>query len=195
MTWYVVDGMDGCGKTTCADIIKRKLESEGRRVFLVTHPDTGCLAGRLENAYLHKEGKLFKLLSTLFYIIDVLESLAHMTVHRKDYDDFIFVRYLMAVAYLPERLQKKAYRIISGILPMPDEAILVDVDAETSMRRILERGEDLEAFENMDDLTRVRNSMLSLSEGWTVVDNSSPMDDVKARLEEHVDGVLRGLSR
>ncbi len=39
MAWYVVDGMDGCGKSTCADVIRDKLAGEGRRVFMVTHPN------------------------------------------------------------------------------------------------------------------------------------------------------------
>ena len=192
MAWYVVDGMDGCGKSTCADIICDKLTREGRKVFMVTHPNQGCLVGRLENAFLHKEGKLCKILSTVFYILDVLRSLAIMGFYRKRYDDFIFVRYLMAVAYLPKGLQRKAYHAISRILPMPDDPILIDVDAETSMKRILERGEDLEAFENPEDLRQVCESMRSLSDGWTVIDNSLPMDQVKALLEGHVEDVLRG---
>ncbi len=192
MAWYVVDGMDGCGKSTCADVIRDKLAGEGRRVFMVTHPNQGCLVGRLENAFLHKEGKLCKILSTVFYILDVLRSLAMMRLYRKRYDDFIFVRYLMAVAYLPKGMQRKVYSAISKILPMPDDPILIDVDAETSMRRILERGEDLEAFENPEDLRQVCESMRSLSDGWTVIDNSLPMDQVKALLEDHVEDVLRG---
>ncbi|MBO4568437.1 MAG: deoxynucleoside kinase [Candidatus Methanomethylophilaceae archaeon] len=191
MTWFVVDGMDGCGKSTCADIIEDKLKRENHEVFKVTHPDQGCLVGRLENAYLHKEGRLCKILSTVFYILDVLDSLAKMRVHRKEYNDFIFVRYIMAVAYLPKGLQEKAYTLISKVLPMPDELILVDVDAETSMSRILGRGEALEAFENLEDLKQVRESMLSLSDGWTVIDNSRPLDEVRRQIEDHVDGILR----
>ena len=190
MTWYVVDGMDGCGKSTCADILCERLESKGRRVRVFTHPDVGCLFGRLERGFLLKEGKLCKILATAFFILDALDSVFKMRLSSKKYDDFIFVRYLMSVAYLPEDKYEKAYRVIKKLFPMPDEFILVDVDAETSMRRIESRGEDLEAFENMKDLRDTRRKMLSLSDGWFVVDNTRSLDDVRKVIEGHADETL-----
>ncbi|MBR6204494.1 MAG: thymidylate kinase [Candidatus Methanomethylophilaceae archaeon] len=193
MTWYVVDGMDGCGKSTCAELLKEKLESEGRRVRLFSHPDSGCLFGRLEYGYLLKEGRLAKMLATVFFILDAVDSLFKMRLSSRKYDDFIFVRYLMSVAYLPDGIYRKAYRIIKKLFPMPDEFILVDVDAETSLRRIEARGEERESFENMDDLVRTREKMLSLSDGWFVVDNTLPLEEVKRLIEDHASAVLSGM--
>ncbi len=190
MTWYVVDGMDGCGKTTCAEFLKEKLESEGRRVFMVSHPDRSCLAGRLEYGYLHKEGKLAKILSTLFFILDAVNSIFRMRIGSRKYDDFIFVRYLMSVAYLPDGIYRKAYGPITKLFPMPDEFILVDVDAETSLRRIMERGEELESFENIEDLSHIREKMLSLSEGWHVIDNTRGFEEVRSSVSDIADSAL-----
>ncbi len=190
MTWYVVDGMDGCGKSTCADILKDRLEAEGHKVRVFSHPAKSCLFGMLENGYLLKEGKLAKILATIFFILDAVDSLFKMRFSSKKYDDFIFVRYLMSVAYLSDGSYKKAYKVIKKLFPMPDDFILVDVDAETSMRRIEARGEDLETFENMDDLTRTRNKMLSLSEGWFVVDNTLPLEEVRRLIDDHASEVL-----
>ena len=190
MTWYVVDGMDGCGKSTCADILKERLESKGRRVRMFSHPDSGCQFGRLEYGYLLKEGRLAKMLATVFFILDAVDSLLRMRLSSRRYDDFVFVRYLMSVAYLPDGSYRKAYRIIRKLFPMPDDFILVDVDAETSMKRIEARGEDREAFENMDDLVRTREKMLSLSDGWFVVDNTLPLEDVRRLIEDHVEEVV-----
>ena len=190
MTWYVVDGMDGCGKSTCADILKERLESKGRRVRMFSHPDSGCLFGRLEYGCLLKEGRLAKMLATVFFILDAVDSLLRMRLSSRRYDDFVFVRYLMSVAYLPDGSYRKAYRIIRKLFPMPDDFILVDVDAETSMKRIEARGEDREAFENMDDLVRTREKMLSLSDGWFVVDNTLPLEDVRRLIEDHVEEVV-----
>ena len=190
MTWYVVDGMDGCGKSTCADILKERLESKGRRVRMFSHPDSGCLFGRLEYGYLLKEGRLAKMLATVFFILDAVDSLLRMRLSSRRYDDFVFVRYLMSVAYLPDGSYRKAYRIIRKLFPMPDDFILVDVDAETSMKRIEARGEDREVFENMDDLVRTREKMLSLSDGWFVVDNTLPLEDVRRLIEDHVEEVV-----
>lgn len=48
MVWYVVDGMDGSGKTTAADMLASELRSQGRRVLMISHPNTDTLVGRLE---------------------------------------------------------------------------------------------------------------------------------------------------
>jgi dTMP kinase len=58
------------------------------------------------------------------------------------------------------------------------------------MKRIESRGEELETFENMEDLTRTREKMLSLSEGWLVVDNTLPLEEVKRIIHDHAAEVI-----
>lgn len=191
MTWYVVDGMDGSGKSTVAGILADKLESEGRTVLVIAHPNRAIRIGRLELAFLRGDSRLDVILSTLLYIADVLHSLCVMRGRRgRRYDDVIFVRYIMAVAYLPDGLCGRAYRVIERLLPMPDVKVLVDVDPQTAMDRIRGRGEEMEVFETVERLATVRRRMLSLSDGWTVLDNGSGTDD----LEEQVRGTLFGRS-
>ena len=189
MTWYVVDGMDGSGKSTAAGILADKLESEGRTILVIAHPNRATRIGRLELAFLRGDSRLDVILSTLLYIADVLHSLCVMRGRRgRRYDDVIFVRYIMAVAYLPDGLCGRAYRVIERLLPMPDVKVLVDVDPQTAMDRIRGRGEEMEVFETVERLATVRRRMLSLSDGWTVLDNGSGTDD----LEEQVRGTLFG---
>ena len=189
MTWYVVDGMDGSGKSTAAAILREELESEGRTVLAIEHPNAATVVGRMEQTFLHKDGKLCVILSTIMYVADVLRSLTVMRGRRgRRYDDVIFVRYIMAVAYLPDGLCGRAYRVIERLLPMPDVKVLVDVDPQTAMDRIRGRGEEMEVFETVERLATVRRRMLSLSDGWTVLDNGSGTDD----LEEQVRGTLFG---
>lgn len=181
MTWYVVDGMDGSGKTTSSDLIRKQLESEGRKVLEITHPNDGFFFGRLAARFLCVQGKIATLFSTAFYIVDVLHSLNHKKWHGKEYDDVIFVRYSMAAAYLPSSLCPVAYRIISKVLPVPDVKILVDIEPEIAMERILERGERLEVFETVDKLRKTRDKMLGISEGWYVIDNSGTRENTEAQ--------------
>jgi len=179
MVWYVVDGMDGSGKTTASDFIKEQLTSQGRKVLEITHPNQGSRFGRISSKFLHIESKVSEIVATVFYILDVLGSLRIMKRSKKEYDDIIFVRYIMAVGYLPDKICGTAYRIIENTLPMPDVKIFVDLDAETSMRRIVERGEDLEIFESVEKLNCTRNKMLKLTDGWIVVDNSGTKDSTE----------------
>lgn len=189
MTWYVIDGMDGTGKTTIAEEMKSILESRGRKVLLIEHPDRNKIIGRLESRFLQSDsGKIAKIMTTITFIGDVLGSLTNKWLLDAEYDDFIFVRYIMSVAYLPDALALKAYKLISHILPMPKNRVLVDVDVDTAMNRIGNRGDKTELFENKDDLLRTRRIMRELSQdSWIIIDNSDSRDRLSEKLERIVD--------
>ena len=183
MTWYVVDGMDGCGKSTAGEIVAEELRGRGRRVMLVSHPNFDCVWGRIEDKFLHKDGKLATICTTVLYIMDVVCSLFRCKRKRKEYDDLVFVRYIMAVCYLPEGVVKKGYKVISHILPMPDVKMLIDVDAKTAMSRIEARSEDREAFEQEDKLAAIRAKMhLLTDDGWDVVDNTKGLENTRSQI-------------
>lgn len=153
----------------------------------MTHPNRNRRVGRIEARLLQKEGKAAKVLSIMFYIMDVLMSLWRMRFGKtKGCDDIVFVRYIMAVSYLPDRLYKWAYRMISLILPTPDISILVDVDPVTAMERINDRGETLEIYETVEKLEIVRERMLSLSDEWIVLENSDGVEKLEEQIHSKV---------
>ena len=116
MAWYVVDGMDGSGKSTVAGILKGELEARGRSVLVIAHPNRDTVVGRMELRFLRGDGRLDVIMSTILYVADVLHSLRVMRGRKgRGYDDVIFVRYIMAVAYLPDRMCDRAYGAISRI--------------------------------------------------------------------------------
>lgn len=182
--------MDGCGKSTVADTIRRELESEGRRVLLMEHPNRNLLVGRLERAFLEGNTKVHVIMSTILYIMDVLHSLTYVRGPRgKRYDDIVFVRYSMAAAYLPDSLTELAYDVICHVLPTPDVRILVDIDPDVAMSRIVSRGENLEIFETDEKLRLVRGRMLRIADGWKVVDNSDGIDSMVEQVRRIMAGV------
>ncbi len=192
MTWYVVDGMDGSGKSTTAKILAEELEASGRKVLIMTHPNRGTLTGRLELEFLRRDGKPAVIMSTILYVADILHSIRVMRRRScREYDDIIFVRYIMAVAYLPDRLNRPAYDVIAHVLPMPETKVLVDVEPTIAMDRIRSRGEDLEVFETEERLGKVRDRMLALSEGWIVLHNCSGVEDMREQIRSRVTGVSR----
>ena len=82
--WYVVDGMDGCGKSSAASCITAQLESEGRSVLEITHPNRDTDIGRKEADYLLQEGKYAKIMATVMYIFDVIHSVRVMRKAKKN---------------------------------------------------------------------------------------------------------------
>ena len=191
MTWFVVDGMDGSGKSTIAEMIRCRLESEDRKVLVITHPNRNTPFGRAAEKYLLLESKGAVLISTTLYVLDVLNSLRFKRMHGSDYDDIVFVRYSLAAAYMPEWLFVKAFKLIETVLPDPDIRIIVDADPKIALDRIVSRGEQLEVFETPRRLERTRRRMLMLADSWTKVDNSGSEDESRERVHEILDGISR----
>lgn len=177
MTWYAVDGMDGSGKTTSSDFIRQQLIDEGRKVLEITHPNRSTTFGQAAERYLCRDGKFNVLISTLFYILDVLGSLRFKRKHGREYDDVIFVRYSLAAAYMPEKLCKPIYKVIEMVLPVPDVKIYVDIEPKIALERIYERGEQLETFETEEQLEKTRRKMMLITDSWYKIDNSGTPEE------------------
>ena len=179
MTWYAVDGMDGSGKTTSSDFIRQQLTDEGRNVLEITHPNRDTRCGQTAERYLCEDGKVAVIISTVFYILDVLGSLRYKRKHGKEYDDIIFVRYSLAAAYMPEKLCRPLYKVIEMVLPVPDVKIYVDIEPKIALERIYERGEQLETFETEEKLEKTRHRMSLITDSWIKIDNSGTPEQTK----------------
>jgi dTMP kinase len=183
MRWIVVDGIDGSGKSTCAHWIKDHYSSKGEKVLVRIHP-SGSWAGRVSRKALEGEGGIMRLMATAFFILDVLDSVRRLRIDRKQQDTVVFVRYLMAAAYLPESLAPRGYDFFAKLLPVPERLILVDVGAETAHARIVDRQNAREMFEDVESLRKVRRKVLALAQrgGWRVLDNEALEEQAKASL-------------
>ena len=190
--WYVVDGMDGSGKSSVAEYLAEELRARGRKVLILGHPNHDTYIGQKEADYLLKEGKFAKIMATMFYIMDVTHSIRvkKKNDRTEEYDDIIFVRYIMAVTYVPESLSKIAYNFFALVFPEPDMKILVDVDGPTAMARITSRGEALESFETEEQLTAIRAKMMNFTyDRWNVVDNNGTLEESKIQIIEIIENL------
>jgi dTMP kinase len=195
MRWVVVDGIDGSGKTTHANWIREHYEKQGENTAIYLHPSSRLL-GRLSRRSLQGSGKVMQVLAGMFFMMDVLNSLSIMRHQASKHDNVVFVRYLMATAYLPGRLAKMGYTLFSKLLPVPERLLLVDIDPEVAFRRISARMQKKEMFEDIPHLSQIRERVLSLTDGsWSVIDNSFSEVESRRRLEEillYWDSVSRG---
>ncbi len=183
MELIVVDGIDGSGKSTVAEWIAVHYRTRGEKVLVRTHP-SDSLFGRLSRRSLTAEGKLMRTVATIFFILDVLNSLRRLRGW-KEQDKVIFVRYVMATAYLPASLYVAGYEFFCKVLPIPEKLLLVDVSPECALHRIEEREHEREMFENLEALEKVRGKVLDLAaRGWRVLDNCGPVDETRAQLAE-----------
>jgi dTMP kinase len=170
LRFIVVDGLDGCGKNTHAERIRRHLEARGEHVTVISHPSRR-LFGRLSKRALESSGPTARFFATVFFTWDVLISVSQLKRHGKG--TVIFVRYLLGTAYLPERLAPTGYKLFRKVLPFPDLALFIDIDPEVAKRRISLRGHRHEMFETVEKLSSVRKVAKSLiGDEWVTIDNS-----------------------
>jgi len=187
LRFIVIDGLDGAGKDTHSELIRRRYLERGERVVFRSHPEDDNPYGKRAREALLRGGKVNHVRAAIFYALDVIRSLwLYHWRSNPGPDTLIFSRYLMGVAYLPGPLASLLYRLLSRVLPTTDYMFFLDVSPEESLRRLMERDEH-EMFENLEDLTRTREKALRLADGWYIINTEDPIEDVQSRIDEILD--------
>ena len=189
MKLIIVDGLDGVGKDTHAQLIKEYYEDKGYSVKTRSHPSTDTFFGRNSKKALLGQGMLNKIKASMFYALDVLHSIRYY-YHRGDHDIIIMVRYLMGTAYLPTALVKTGYTFFEHFVPTSPYMFFLDAKPETLFKRIQER-ENMEIFETLEALERVRIKALSVATSWNIVDTSGSIEDTA----NHIQNMLKLLDK
>lgn len=182
MRLIIVDGLDGCGKDTQADLIRRKYEKKGEKVIVRSHPESDNFFGRRTKKALLGEGKLNKIRASIYYMLDVLRSI-RIYYRPKDVDTLIMVRYLVGTAYLPTRLAIIGYKFFSGFVPMSDYMFFLDSPPEELIKR-MEGREQKEMFETIALLRKVRKKALMLVKDYIVIDASRTINQTHKNIDK-----------
>ena len=182
MRLIIIDGLDGVGKDTQAQLIKKRYEKIGEKIVLRTHPATDNYFGKKAKQALLGQGKIKKLEASIFYMLDILRSIRKY-YRKKDIDTLIMVRYLVGTAYLPFGLAKIAYRFFEHFVPISRYMFFLDASPQVMAKRIEARAEK-EMFETLDELEKVRNKALFLVKNWSIIDASGDIEDTFNRIEK-----------
>ncbi len=186
MTFVVIDGLDGSGKSTQAKIILQSLKERGKTVCLRVHPEKDNVFGIRARQFLYSRGRSAHFASALFYMFDVIRSIMLYSWRKVDY--VVFVRYLMGTAYLPSPFHKIAYHFFAFVVPKSEFMIFLDVSPKEAASRISQSRIETEMFEDEDALNRIRAKALSLAllDKWIIVDSNKPALDVAATIAQHI---------
>ncbi|RJS48399.1 MAG: thymidylate kinase [Methanobacterium sp.] len=178
MKFIVIDGLDGAGKDTHAQLIEKRYQEQGT-VILRTHPSSDNYYGiKAKNALLGR-GKLNKIKASFYYALDVIRS---VRLYYGKADTVIFVRYLMGVAYLPLPLARVFYWFFTIFLPTTPYMFFLDLEEEEALKRISNRDFE-EIFENKEDLIKVRRKALKLTKKWHIVNTKGSIEDVQSTID------------
>ena len=180
--FIVIDGLDGSGKSTQAEMLCSHIEELGMTYVMRSHPSDDNYLGRKGREYQLREGSLARIMASAFYMLDVIRSVVCHRWSKVDY--VVFVRYLMGTAYLPSPLHRLAYVVFKITMPNGDHMFFIDVTPEEAHRRIEENRDEKEMFESLERLTKVRGRVLDLAQRreWTIIDGDLPLDMIQTEI-------------
>jgi len=184
--FIVIDGLDGSGKTTQAEMLCSHIESQGMTYVMRSHPSDDNYLGRKGREYLLREGSWARIMASALYMLDVIRSVLYHRWSKVDY--VVFVRYLMGTAYLPSPLHRLAYMVFKFTMPNGDHMFFIDVTPEEAHRRIEENRDEKEMFESFERLTKVRGRVLELArpKEWTVLDGDRSLEVIQLEIRGYL---------
>lgn len=162
------------------------IESLGKSYVMRAHPSDDNYLGKKGREYLLKEGSFARIMASVFYMLDVIRSVFKYRWSGKDY--IVFVRYLMGTAYLPSPLHRYAYSVFKTLMPLGDHMFFIDVTPEEAHKRIEDNRTEIEMFESLERLQKVRGRVLELSskKEWTVIDGDKDLMAIQAEIRSIV---------
>lgn len=187
--FYVLEGIDGAGKTTCMELLREKAKMEGVSNVAFTAEPTSL--GRDMLAMMRRDAEPRADTLAFLFAADRNEHIygeggikACIEAGRSVFCD----RYLFSsIVYQGLSGDPVLPEAINEWFPLPEAALWLDVKADVAMARIARRGKAPTPFESADFLREARELYESLFYNWEEsgtamrivrIDASLPAEDV-----------------
>jgi len=184
--FIVIEGIDGTGKSTQAQMLAKALENAGQRVILDREPSDGpygklaresATSGRLSAA---EELELFHQ-DRRQHVTDVI-----LPALQRGETVILDRYYFSTMAYQGQRgFDRDELRAINeSFAPIPDILFILDLPVDQAIERIGVRGDTANEFEQHDALQFCRDTFLSVrNEPYAhVIDSSRPIHEIHQQL-------------
>lgn len=153
----VVDGIDGSGKSTLARSLEERLVARGHDVVRAKEPTDGQWGKKLRASA--STGRLSLEDEVDLFLRDRREHVETLIRPALDAGKVVIVDryYFSTVAYQGARGLDPADLLArnEAFAPKPDLLVLLDVEPALGLERIRRRGDKANAFEDLENLTRV----------------------------------------
>ena len=197
--FIVFEGIDGAGKTTQVRLLADALRNEGRKVYITAEPtslESGKELRRVLSGEIKKSDCEIAAMFTLDRIAHNIDS--GDGIEKMVNEGYVVIcdrYYYSTLAYQGSTVDYgwvKALNVGCPEIRRPDLCIFLDLTPEESMAR-LSRGRDgTEIYENVETLTRVRDSFLRVlddlgeSDRIAVINASGSVEAVAEKILEAV---------
>jgi dTMP kinase len=182
-----IEGLDGCGKTTQAKLLVKKLQKSYKAVY-TTEPSRGKIGTFIRNRCLYGEKRLSSVTEALLFAADRIEHVENEVLPALDQgklvisDRYVYssLAYQGAAGLSLEWIEKVNEHALK-----PDLAVFIDVDPKTVMRRLKPKKS---VMENMATQQKVRDVYLKfVAKGKLVrLDGNSAQNEVAEALSNLV---------
>ncbi len=182
-----IDGLDGAGKSMQAGLLKSFLEKNGKDVYLTHYPTEKSIYSTDIQRALKKEINLDSYqLHTLFakdreedffnYVIPSLKNNFYVISDRYVFSSLAVGPKDMGELEIYEKLNKDFF--------FPDLGIIILVKPETSVQRIIERGESLQSYENLENLRKAYENYQELAKkyGLFIINGDQSIEKVNENI-------------
>jgi dTMP kinase len=182
-----IEGLDGCGKTTQAKLLTKKLRKSYNAVY-TAEPSRGKIGTLIRERCLYGEKRLSSVIEALLFAADRIEHVENEVLPALHQGKLVISdRYLYSsLAYQGAAgLSLEWIEKINEHALKPDLAIFIDVDPKTVMRRLkLQKS----VMENMETQQKVRDVYLKfVAKGELVrLDGDRTKDEVAEALSNIV---------
>lgn len=178
------EGLDQSGKQTQAEMLRDRLNSNGRRVRLLSFPDYQTVIGAEIGRALRGERDYTADVMQLLYVANRYEFKAEIVRAKESGTVVVCDRYLASsIAYgEAQGLEAEWLTDIQKYLPQPDITFLLDLAPEVSARRKTAERDKYERDLSM--LGRVRDSYLrqAARSGWVRLDASREKTEIASEI-------------
>ncbi|BBB33015.1 dTMP kinase [Thermotomaculum hydrothermale] len=205
------EGIEGCGKSTQAKLLKEYLEKKGLKTILSMEPGGTEIGQKIRNILVDPKykGILHPVTEALLYQADRNQHLKEKIIpHLNNGYVVICDRYQhSSLAYQCygreldiEKIEWVFRNIVEGI--EPDIVFLIDIDEETSLKRVNKRAQveniELSRFEieHKNFHKRVRQGFLALAKennNFVVIDGKKSIEDIHKEIVSIVEKRLKNV--
>ncbi len=179
----VVEGVDGCGKSTQIELLKEKLDAVVFKYPTRKYP--------ILNDFLEKKVSLDPKALFLLFLADIADDQANVKKALDEGRNVILDRYVFStLAYEVDGITPRSGgRIVDAVGYLkPDKVLLLDIDSKTSQERKSAQKELDRYEENAAYLEKVRLNFLALAEerfltpSWHTIDATKDVESIHSEI-------------
>lgn len=169
--FIVFEGIDGAGKTTQIELLTKRLQGAGHRVYRTAEPTESVSGGLLRDALSGVSKRTACEMAAMFVLDRIFHNTNPVNGIEKMLSDGVDVicdrYYYSSLAYQGSETDAEWVREMNLNCPeirRPDLCIFLDLTPEQSMERIGKGRVTTEIYENTERLERVRRQFYSVFE-------------------------------